>query len=222
MPIETYTHTVQDVINYVTRQFGDEAAIQIDTSDIIRWINDGQREITNTATTINEAVATTNIVNGTDSYPIASDPAFVNMQNIHTVLYDGVPMQNMSFAQAMGYIGKSDASNGVTNPSIWYLRGGILTLWPKPSKDIASGLRIYYTKAAPRITAVGDMLGIPDNYYNALVQYVMQQAYEMDENFQAAQAKNAQFEKSVNSQANQTVTQQSEFMVIQSDPEDWM
>jgi hypothetical protein len=49
----------------------------------------------------------------------------------------------------------------------------------------------------------------------------MAQAYEMDENFQAAGIKAQQFEKSVGQQANQGQIQQAQFHTIQVDPEDY-
>jgi hypothetical protein len=220
MPIETYTHTVQDVVTEITRKFGDEAGVQIDVPDILRWINDGQREIIQNSTTINETVASTAIVANQDAYPIASDPGFSLMQNIHTVMYNGGRIENMSFNDAMDYIAKSSAPP-VGDPQVWYVRAGVLTLWPIPKMNIAGGLKIYFTKAAPRVTGTGDPLGIPDNYYNALLKYVAQQAYEMDENFQAAGIMNQQFDKAVNSQANQTTVQQREFLVIPGDPDDF-
>jgi hypothetical protein len=221
MPIESYTRTVNDVFEYVKVQFGDEAGIQLGISNVLKWINVAQREIVQTNTTINEFRAKTDIIAGQAEYPVVSDPAFANVQNIHTVFYNGAPLQNLSFNEAVDYIitGKENATTGV--PSIWYIKAGVINLWPSPSAAITQGLTIYANKAPTLVTGTGDLLSVPDNYYSAVLQNVMAQAYEMDENFQAAGIKAQQFEKSVGQQANQGQIQQAQFHTIQVDPEDY-
>lgn len=220
MAVESYTHIVQEIITHVTRQFGDEAEIQIDSSDIIRWINAGQREIISNNTTINAAVAVADVSVGKSAYPLESDIAFKGIQNISSVLVNGTPLQGMTFQEALVYLKNGDTVR-TGRPTLWYQQAGLLNIWPSPSEDTTGGLQIYFTKAPDVITASGDAIGVPDNFYNALVQYVMQQAYELDENFQAAAAKQQQFDKSVNSQHNQTDVQTAFFPTIQGDPEDW-
>ena len=221
MPIESYTHSVQDVITDITRQFGDEAEIQINSADIIRWVNNAQREIIQTNTTINEVAATSDIVSGQDKYPVLNDPAFANVQNIHSVLFDGRPLEKMEFNDALKYIiDGADDDHG--DPKIWYLKAGILHFWPKPDRSIDNGYTIYFNRAPAKVTGSGDMLGIPDNFYNAVLQLVMSYAYEMDENPQMAQMKIQQAEKSINIQQNQTTSHSQYFPTIQPDPEDYI
>ena len=221
MPIETYTRNVQSVIDYVNRQFGDDAGIQIDSSAVISWINAGQRQIVQDNPTVNEVEANTNIVAGQRRYPIASDPAFARLQNIHTVLYDGAPLKAISFQEAIDSVINGSNEDEAGAPYVWYMKVGVLHLYPVPSTNITGGLSIYFTRAPADITSTGDMLGIPDNYYNDLIRFVMQQAYKMDENFQAASVEAQEYQASVNKQANQTVVQHAEFFLIQPDPEDY-
>jgi hypothetical protein len=221
MTIESYTHTVQDVITDVTRQFGDEAEIQINSADIVRWVNSAQAEIFQLNSTINEVAATANIVNNQDKYPILSDPAFLNLNNIHSILVDGKPIKNMEFNDALNYIvDGEDDDHG--DPTIWYLKAGILHFWPKPDRDITNGFTIYFNRKPAKVTGAGDSLGIPDNFYNAVLQLVLSYAYEMDENPQMAQMKTQQAEKSINIQQNQTTPQSQYYPTIQLDPEDYI
>lgn len=219
MAIESYTRTAQEVLDAVTRQVGDEAEIQFTQSDIIRWINQAQLEIVIKNNTINEVSAVTNIVAGQDKYPILSDAAFSNLNKINTILYDGRPIKNLPFQEAMEYI-IGNASDGT--PSIWYVKTGVLNLWPKPDTNITGGLTIYYTKKPTKVNLVGDYLGVPDSFFNAVLQYVISQAMEMDENWQAAAVKQQQFEVSVNSQQYMTVEQTAYYPSIISDPEDFI
>jgi hypothetical protein len=221
MAFEVYTHTVQDVITDVTRQFGDEAEIQINSADIIRWTNSAQAEIFQLNSTINEVAATADIVNDQDKYPILSDPAFTNLNSIHSILVDGKPLDNLEFNDALKYIIGSDL-DATGNPTIWYLKAGILHFWPKPDRDIPDGFTIYFNRKPAKVTGAGDSLGIPDNFYNAVLQLVLSYAYEMDENPQMAQMKTQQAEKSINIQQNQTTPQTQYFPTIQLNPEDYL
>lgn len=223
MPIERYTRTAKHIIDAVVRQFGDEAQIQIGTPDIIRWINQGQRDIVQTNTTINESAVSAPIVQDQETYPINTDPIFKDVLNIHTVMVNSVPLKNVTFQEALTYIINGGTLQGESGTStIWYIKAGLLHLWPIPNKSIASGLKIYFTKAPTEVTVQSDFLSVPDNFYNSLLQYVMQQAYELDENFQAASAKNAQYKESLGLQQNQTLPQQEFFPMIMTDPEDYM
>ena len=55
MPVERKTKTVQDVLLSVKRQFGDESGVQVTDSDIVRWVDDAQREISMNNPEINAA-----------------------------------------------------------------------------------------------------------------------------------------------------------------------
>lgn len=219
MAIEAYTRTAQEIIEAVNRQVGDEAEIQFTQPDIIRWINQGQLEISIKNSTINEAVAVTNIVKDQDKYPIIADAAFADLNKLQTILYNGRPLKNLTFTEAMDYI--IDGSSDSGTPSIWYVKAGVLNLWPKPDTDITGGLTIYYNKKPKKVASAGEMLGVPDSFYNAILQYVISQAMEMDENWQAAGVKQQQFEVSVNSQQYMTIEQSASYPTIQPDPEDF-
>lgn len=220
MAIESYTRTVKEVQDAVTRAFGDEAEIQVNSSDIIRWTNQAQLEIIIKNTTINEAMAVTDINQGQSKYPIAGDAAFADLNKIHTILINERPIINLNFQEAMTYIMDGDTGEGT--PSIWYIKTGVLNLWPIPDTTITGGLTIYYTKKPAILTSAGDTLGVPDNFFNAIVEYVTSQAMEMDENWQAAGIKRQQFDTSVNSQQYQTIEQNAAFPTIIQDPEDYL
>lgn len=221
MAIEKYSRTAQEIITAVTRQFGDEAETQISSSDILRWINQGQNEITISNTTINEGMASANIVQDQDKYPILTDPAFADVARVHTVLYQGRPVKNISFQEALTFIGSSN-SKGSGDPELWYIKNGTLVFFPVPDKNVAGGLTLHFTKTPKPVATAGDILSVPDTFYNAVLQYVIAQAQELDENWQAAGIKLQQFEKSVNLQQNETIEQDGYFPSITQDPEDYL
>jgi hypothetical protein len=220
MAIETKTRTVQDVKNTIERQFGDEAGVQLNTSDIIRWINDGQREIADTNTTVNQKKAVTDIVQGQDLYSLASDTVFAHIARIVSVRVNGIPCTPITFQEAEKYLVNSSASTNTGTPSMWYEDANDLRLFPIPDSPITGGLSIYFTTVPTVVSALGDALDIPDSYFNALCQYVITQAYEMDENFQAAQYAQAKFDKSLGIRQNDTNIQEQSFPTILIEAED--
>ena len=76
---------------------------------------------------------------------------------------------------------------------VWYERAGVITFYPVPSETITNGLKMEYVKVPTSITTYSQTLGIPDRYFNELVNYVISQALEMDENYDAAAYKQKQF-----------------------------
>lgn len=182
------TRIVQNVIDYVKRQFGDESGVQINDTDVIRWINAGQDEIFRRSEPI-KATSTTNATAGQYAYNFPAD-----VLKVQSILYDGTPVRYVSFQEAEEYLLSEDPKRTQTGiPQIWFEWGGEFTLWPTPPATIVNGITIKYVKAPTAVTAVGDTLSTPDTYFNRLVEFVLQQAYELDENWAAAESKANQF-----------------------------
>lgn len=219
MAIETKTRTVSDVKTTIERQWGDESGVQLSLPDIIRWINDGQREIAETNTSINEKKAVANVVVGQDLYALRNDPSFAGIALINSVRYNGIPLKAITFQEAEKYI-VTDSVTATGTPTMWYEDNNDLRLYPQPDANLTGGLTVYFTTTPTPVTTVGSMLDIPDRYFNALIQYVMSQAYEMDENFQGAQYKQAQFDKSLGQKQHRTNINESTYPTILIEPED--
>src|SRR3546814_8754991 len=64
---------VSDVKTRVKRQFGDESAIQVTDSDILIWINDGQREVAMNNDGILQETISLDMVGNQDTYPLPTD-----------------------------------------------------------------------------------------------------------------------------------------------------
>ena len=218
MPVERKNKTVQDVLLSVKRQFGDESGVQVTDSDIVRWVDDAQREISMNNPEINAAIVSVNITAGTHLIPILT--AIPDIDHIVSVHYNGQYLKHLPFLKAQEYIIKkgSDTDQGV--PSMWYEYAGTINLYPVPNETIAGGLKIFYSKAPAEITTVNDVLSVPDSYFNAIVLHCMKQAFSMDENFSAAQAFDQQFEISMQKLANRTQSETVSYPTITLLPED--
>ncbi|ASZ72594.1 minor tail protein [Arthrobacter phage Nellie] len=220
MPVEKSTKSVGDVLTAVKRQFGDESGVQINDADIIRWTNDAQREIVDTNTLVNAKVATTDVVAGLDTYSMLTDPSVDNISNITSIRYNGVLLRPITVQQAEEFAVTANDNKTSGIPLAWYYEEGNVVLFPTPTDNVTDGLKIRFTAYPEDVTNSGSMLGIPDSYFNALVQYVISQAYELDENAQMAQMKLAQFEKSLGMRQNKSTNQGSSYPTIRLDGED--
>ena len=69
-------------------------------------------------------------------------------------------------------------------------------------------MSIFYVAAPAEITSLSDMLGLPDRYYQAMLDLVLARAYEMDENFDAVVLKQQQADSSLTSFINEEQTSQ--------------
>lgn len=216
---EVATKTVDDVIKDITRQFGDESEVQIDSADIIRWINNGQLEIVTNNRELNAAKAVTDVVANQQVYPILSDPAFSNLLTVHSIRYKDKKLRSLTFQEAEDYMVTSSTNAG-GEPELWYVYDGEIHLYPIPEEPVTAGITIFFTKAPARISSSADTLGIPNSYYNALKDYCLAQAYELDENANMSQMKTAQYEKSLNVQQNRTTPQTADFPTIRIEAED--
>ena len=189
--INAATHTVSEVMTAVKRQFGDESGVQIDDADIIRWINEAQEVISNKNKVL-KAKGTTSSVANQAAYVFPAQ----NIQQVESIHYDGMRIPNMAFAEAEEYVFNADPTATLTGiPVIWYEWAGTFTFWPVPNdvKDID----VYYTRRPAAVTS-GSTLDAPDKYYPDIIRYVLQQAYELDEDIQNSQIKQKQFENSLN------------------------
>jgi len=190
MPAEEFSYTGNDVATRVRSSFGDTSGAQLGDPSILLWINDGQREIVNSNPILRSSKITNLVANQAD-YTFPTDKVLV----IEAVYIDGYPIDNVTPQAAREYIQKADPTSISTadRPQIWYEHTKILTFWPKPNKSITDGIKLEYIKSPTPLTSLGSAVGIPDRYFNELVNYVIGQSLEMDENYDAAQFKQRQF-----------------------------
>ena len=181
---------VADILSRVKRQFGDESGAQITDEDIIRWVNDGQNEIAQMHDLL-EATATAYTVDGKVDYDLPP-----NMVSLKSVYYDDRKLENLSTQEFDEWIRQwNDGSKGSGDSWVYTSWGNKVTLFPAPSERKA--LRLVYSCFPAPVETSTDTLNIPTRYHNRLVEYVLQQAYELDENFEAAAYKANQLSNSM-------------------------
>ena len=197
------TRLVSEVITAVQRQFGDESGVQLENSDVIRWINDAQDLIV-AKNKVLKAKSTTSSVEGQAAYTFPSD----NIHQIESIHYNGYRVPNMSFAEAEEYVFQADPQLiALGDPVLWYEWAGTFTFWPSPGE--VKNIDLYYTQRPAPVALTTDVLSVPDKYYQDVVRYCMQQAYEMDEDMASSQAKQQQFDASLNEKSEEERTAQN-------------
>ncbi len=219
MPAEEFSYTGDDVAFRVRSSFGDFSGAQLSDAAILSWINDGQREIVNSNTLL-RATKYSNIVTGQQDYSFPEDKVLA----IEAVYIEGYPIDNVSPQAAREYILKLDPTKILTadRPEIWYERAGVITFYPVPQKNITNGLKLEYVKTPNNLSALNNPLGIPDRYFNELVNYTISQALEADENYEAAGYKLQQFRSGLDRlNLKDNLSQIDLYQQIMPDPDDY-
>ncbi len=218
MPAEEFNYTGLDVENRVRSTFGDTSGAQLGDAPILNWINDGQREIVNSNPILRDTKIT-NVVKEQSDYTFPSDKVLL----IEAIYIEGYPLAYLTPNEARTYIRKQDPllASQAERPEIYYERAGIITLYPVPNKNITNGMKLEFIKNPTPLTLLSQTLSVPDRYFNELVTYVIAQALEMDENYEAASYKISQFREGLNRQnTKDTISQAALYSGVLSDPVD--
>lgn len=195
MPRDYYTKTGNDVAIDVKRIFGDEALVELQNTDLLRWTNAAQREIASSHTVL-KGKASHNLVAEQSLYTLPLDSPVAQVLGVHV---NGIPLKGVSFQSAQETILKDDPElENAGEPRIWYEWDGDLYIYPAPAESKANGLELYYVAYPTNLTSLAQALTIPDRFYNQVVDYVLAQAYRLDENWQATAYQDARFRDSMN------------------------
>lgn len=189
------TKTVQDVLQYVKRVFGDEAGVQLSNQDIVRWLNEAQRDLAIENAAL-QSVATTPLIVDQATYSLSGITPRIN--DVASLLIDGRRIGNIPVSQAEESISLTDPEGyEVGAPQFWYEWADQIIFWPKPSQP--GTITIRYT-AEPADLSTGNpaaFLSLDDEYFPDIINYVLKQAYEMDENPEMMQAKATEYTQRV-------------------------
>lgn len=189
------SYLVSDVFIRVQRQIGDTAGAQIIDADVLRWINDAQRDISQQNDVL-QKIGSANTVSSQSAYALPTD-----CQRLVRVAYQGGALQNVSMEQINELIPQHDQTNAqgfpAGTPIYYWVYAGMINLWPSPVQGNAGDLTIYYTRKPTDVTSDSSSIDLPDEYFNSVVQYCIVQAYELDTNYYASMLKQQGYEQSV-------------------------
>lgn len=191
------TKTLGNVFEYIKRQFGDESGVQITIADCTRWVNAAESEIISQNQVLRAVASSTTAANDED-YVLGDE---MDIQTINSIQVSGVKIPFKNYNEAEDYITRNDPSKTQRAfPIFWYEWGGVIFFYPVP--DATYPMKVMYHKTPVELINTGDKLNVPDNYFNRVLEYCMAQAYELDEQFDAASVKGEQFENRLLNMSN--------------------
>lgn len=179
---------VQDVAIRVKRTFGDEAGVQITDQDIIRWINDAQEEIVLANEGLMETTAKADIKQNQDEYDFPD-----NLSVLRSLKYRHYRLRSLSLAEFTEYVANPEEIKSYGIPEVFTVWENKIQLYPVPNENVSEGLTILYIRHPVSVGNLADGLTVPLQYHNSVVDYCLQQAYELDEDYTKAQLKQGQF-----------------------------
>lgn len=183
---ETFSYTGTQLAAEVKSQFGDTGSVQINDALILRWINNGQRQIA-ASNPWNEKVFTTNLLADQAVYDLNTLMGALRVMNFSAVVAQDHKIDVIPWAEYQSKIASMQlAEGGERRPVLASEYGNQLTLWPSPGTTVVDGLVVYYVAWPDDLVNIGDPLTIPDRFYNALSDYVLAKALQLDENFEAS------------------------------------
>jgi len=190
---------VSDIQTYVKRQFGDESGVQITDTDIIRWINSGQRHIVKVNEGLLEKVSTANTVVGQQAYALPTDCLI-----LQSISYKS--NTDLSYFKLKGFTLNEfneyiDGWDGTTYqqglPNCYTIFAGNIDLFPIPDTSMTSGLKIYYTRKPVDIVNPSDTPDLPELYHEALVKFCLLRAYALDSDYYAQQLTSGELDSDI-------------------------
>ncbi|MGH7791991.1 MAG: DUF6682 family protein [Thermodesulfobacteriota bacterium] len=192
------TFTVGDVKVRIERAFGDEANVQVTDDDMLRWINDGQREVVMQNEGLLEKISTANLVLNQDEYTMPADILVLRSVRVKLSSHPSyTSIQWQSLAQFEQSVSTWDGNPLTGLPACYTTYEGKLFLYPRPSENVTEGIKFLYSKIPTILTMNTEVLGLPVAYHNLILKYCLIKANEMDEDFNISTAMLSQFQQDI-------------------------
>lgn len=191
---------VTDVVTRVQRLFGDEADVQLTEADVIRWINDAQREIVMHNEGVLQTTGLINLVADQDEYAFPTD-LFI-LRSLRYKFTDDLSYNSIKFLNLQEFdtfiSGWDGTFSGSARPQVYTTYENKIFLYPRPSENVTDGLKVLYSKKPTEISTSADPISLPIVYHNVIVKYCYMMAQEMDEEYEASAAAFATFRDDIN------------------------
>lgn len=186
---------VSDVQTYIKRQFGDESGVQVTDSDIIRWINSAMNQIVLQNESLLEKTVTTSTIANQQTYDLPVDLlklTAISYRNSTSSAYYRIKGYSLAEfnEKADGWDGTAERSD----PICYTINENKIVLFPVPATSISAGLKVFYTRKPVAVSITTDIPELPELYHQSIVKYCLQQAYEMDEDWDAVGNKAQEFD----------------------------
>jgi hypothetical protein len=199
--------TVSDIFTRVQRTFGDEANIQVNLEDVIRWINDACSEVVMQHENLLKSTTVVNSVAFEQDINLPEDVYTLNSVSYRATAVTTEPMYALEWKsnQEMDYLfpGWRTTTNHGSNAypfgtPQYFTRGELstvgdspatLSLFPIPDIGYANSVILDYNRYALDVVDVDDAIDLPAYYHGYVEHFCMMKAYEKDEDWNAVDRK---------------------------------
>lgn len=217
--------TLAQIKTDVKRIFGDESGVQLTDADITRWANRACSEIIQQNDGLLQARAVANLVGNQQAYtPPTNALAIKKIRVKRTTDLSYFKIEGMSYQEFDEYIDGWEGTYYGTSPipSVYSFYANQIWLFPIPTADVTNGMEILYSRRPVSMAIDADIPDLPEEYHDAITDFVLQQAYEMDENWEGAGNKSTQFSGAIQANRNRESEQtQAVYPRITVLPEDY-
>lgn len=217
--------TGERIAKRVKRLFGDESGVQVTNDDVIDWLNDAMVEaaVQNGSINIQRRYAP-----ALEGFTEVTLPDSVNLAAVHTVSYRNgsdsayTPLTFISFNQFEQLFPDWNKSKARGCPEFYTTASkGRFYVYPAPSVDDGLGYSVLYNSFFSEVTDLLVTMDISPRYFQYLLEYCLMKAYEMDENWEAADRKASFIQSTLNSLASSdSDLNQSKYPSVAVSPED--
>ena len=157
--------TAQNVIDLVRGELDDQSANFITNADLLKHIQEANKDLPATYLDYTEGVLTTVATQADYAMPTDS-------RELNSVTLDGVPL---IYASKQGLLADGYTLTDAGEPTHYYSYGAKIKLYPVPDA-IYTGTFDYF-KWRTAITQVGDSLTLPDDCGKVIVDYCLYRIY---------------------------------------------
>ena len=187
----------------VKRLFGDESGVQVTNQDVIDWLNDAMTEATIQNGSINLRRKYAPAIK--NSFYAKFPSSDNNLAGIHSMSYR--PTKDASYIP-MTFVSSNQfeqmfpdwQTKGATGCPTYYSGDGSgkFKVYPAPIATDGVGFSVVYNAFFSEVTDLDAVMEISPRYFQFLLEYCLMKAYEMDENWEAADRKASFIQSTLN------------------------
>jgi hypothetical protein len=179
---------VQDVFARAQVLFGDDASIQLTGDKVLAWVNDAQEEASNSIPNLLPQTGYLDSVNGQLRYDPPED-----LYKLWGLKYKDSTLQSyyqLTYMSILDLYQQVDGWDGTVyatgTPQVFSRESNKLILFPAPREDTVHGIQIIYARYPVPVTNQTDAIDLPAYLNQFVLDFIMNKAYEMDEDWTAA------------------------------------
>jgi len=129
-----------------------------------------------------------NSIVGTTIYAFPAD-----MIQVRTIYYDSKKLKFFKRTEYDEFVNENDPQEEQSGTPWLFTRWGVnFQLYPKP--DVVETIKLLYLQKPVVLTTETDDIPLPDAYFSRVVEYCLTQAYQTDEDWEAALQMDSKFQ----------------------------